>query len=96
MKNDPTSHKYKLIQKSVYIEYRMISKIMEIRTIYGEAERSNNEVCFWWQSHPRGATFWAVFFKNYIRNARKTDVPREIYNYVLFGENVKRNNGFLP
>lgn len=69
---------------------------MEIRTVYGEAERSNNEVCFWRQSHPRGAKFWTVFFKNCIRNTKKMDVPREIDNYVLFGETVKRNNGFLP
>lgn len=40
--------------------------------------------------------FELCFFKNCIRNTKKTDVPREIDNYVLFGETVKRNNGFLP
>ena len=40
--------------------------------------------------------FELCFFKNCIRNTKKTDVPMEIDNYVLFGETVKRNNGFLP
>lgn len=48
------------------------------------------------KSSKRSKILSCVFLKNCIRNTRKTDVPREIYNYVLFGENIKRNNGFLP